>query len=239
MADFDNLLKGYGSDKGSNETSSNAGSNFYDQAEDAEYEQLKRWWTQELASPDLMPYDEECIDMHLDLLQGQEDIIDRLMEGERGAASHSITALEVSVYRMEIDRLRFLLADLARCRLAKIEKYALHIRGSPEQLDRLSDKEIDYLREYGKLVQRHFERTVLSHLPKAFRAIDTPEMIDSPDLDEYVFCRILETVEIETDDRDDDDEYERAGVHKSGSSLIVRYRTVKNLIEQGKVVLMY
>lgn len=241
MADFENLLRGLETSKRPNELGSNAGDDFEDQAEDAEYEQLKRWWTQELASPELMPYDEECIDMHLDLLHGQEDIIDRLLEGERGAVSHSITALEVSVYRMEIDRLRFLLADLARCRLTKIEKFALHIRDSRQQLDRLSDKEINYLEEYGKLVERHFERTVLRHLPGAFRAIDSPEMIDSPDLDEFVFCKILETVELETDDGEDDGEYEDGGaqVHESGSSLIVRYRIVKDLIEQGRVVLMY
>ena len=58
---------------------------------------------------------------------------------------------------------------------------------------------------------------------------------------EETFCKILETVELETDDGEDDGEYEDGGaqVHESGSSLIVRYRIVKDLIEQGRVVLMY
>lgn len=121
--------------------------------EDEEYEQLKNWWVQELASPgDLMPYNDDIMSMHLELLDGQEHIIEELLssgggsdnssgdDGDVDASSH--VALEVSVYRTEMDRLRFLLADLTRTRLAKIERFALYIRGSEEMLRRLSKAEV-------------------------------------------------------------------------------------------------
>lgn len=214
------------------------------QPEDAEYEQLKRWWTQELASPgDLMPYDADIIDMHVELLQGQEDIIESLLEdGQIDEETSLHVALEVSVYRMEMDRLRYLLADLARIRLAKIERFALHMRTSSDMIERMSDTERSYLQEYGRLMERHFQRTVLEHLPKSFRAFDKEEMIDRPDLDEYVFCHVLETVTIETGDEItyyDDEEEAGAHEHDAGASLIVRYRVIKEYIDEGKIVLLY
>ena len=226
----------------------NADQNFFQgddqQPEDAEYEQLKRWWTQELASPgDLMPYDKDIIEMHLELLQGQEDIIESLLEDGQVDEETSVhVALEVSVYRMEMDRLRYLLADLARIRLAKIERFALHMRTTAEMIERMSDDERSYLNEYGRLMERHFQRTVLQHLPKSFRAFDKEEMIDRPDLDEYVFCHVLETVTIETGNSTadyDDEEESSSHEHDAGTSLIVRYRVIKDYVDEGKVVLLY
>ena len=254
MADFANLLQNLESshrdnndDLDSDELNYFAGNDQEEAPEDAEFEQLKRWWTQELASPgDLMPYDSDIIDMHLELLQGQEDIIDRLLENsnvdEAGSAN---VALEVSLYRMEIDRLRYILADLTRTRIAKIERYALHMRTTPEEMNRASEGERQYLQIYGKLMERHLHRTVLQHLPRSFRGIDKEEMIDRPNLDEFVFCHVLEMVTIETGDDEDvmgdsyDGDEENLHEHAAGTSLIVRYRTIKDLVDEGKVVLLY
>ena len=64
---------------------------------------------------------------------------------------------------MESDRVRFLLADLTRTRLAKIENHALHNR---DLVDRMSAEEVEYFKTYGGLVERHFNRTVLNAMPK-------------------------------------------------------------------------
>jgi len=67
-----------------------------------------------------------------------------------------------------------------------------------------------------------------------------------PDFNEFVFCRVTETVEIDNDMRgnneegeDEEDEYER-GIqeHSAGSCLIARYGSVRELILQGKVLLL-
>mmetsp|Transcript_28675 Transcript_28675/g.42213 ORF Transcript_28675/g.42213 Transcript_28675/m.42213 type:complete len:295 (-) Transcript_28675:236-1120(-) len=205
---------------------------------DAEYEQLKMLWSSELACPELLPHDAETVALHVELLRGQEETIDDLSE------QSELSSLAASIYKMEADRVRFILSDLSRTRLAKVENHALHNR---ELADRMTDEEVHYLQQYGALLERHLQRTVLNHLPKdAWKKLDEPGMIDMPDFNEFVFCRVTETVEIDNDMRgnneegeDEEDEYER-GIqeHSAGSCLIARYGSVRELILQGKVLLL-
>merc|ERR1712238_538191 len=75
----------------------------------------------------------------------------------------------------DADRLRFLLTDLTRIRLQKIERYALHVR---EEGDRLSKDERTFLRQYGELFEKHMRQSVTDRLPKeAWKSLDEPEMI--------------------------------------------------------------
>ena len=47
------------------------------------------------------------------------------------------------------------------------------------------------------MYKSHLDQTVLDHIPKdAFSRLDDKEMMDKPDLDEYVFVKVKETCEI-------------------------------------------
>lgn len=109
--------------------------------------------------------------------------------------------------------------------------------------------QINYLKQYGGLIEHHFQRTVLNHLPKdAWKKLNEPGMIEEPDLDAYVFCRVLEAVEIDSalgdkkgDGADDDDEDEMGDTvqeHAAGSCLIARYATVREHVFDGKITLL-
>lgn len=75
-------------------------------------------------------------------------------------------------------------------------------------------------------------------------------MIDSPDLEQFVFCRVLETVQIDVtgapntlnddmaNDEDEDDFGDNVQEQQAGSYLIVMYRTVRDLVLEGKVELL-
>jgi hypothetical protein len=78
-------------------------------------------------------------------------------------------------------------------------------------------------------------------------------MIDTPDLEQFVFCRVVETVQIDVrgelgvlnedlvndDDNDDDDNYgENIQEHAAGSYLIVMYKQIRDLVLDGKVELL-
>jgi hypothetical protein len=76
-------------------------------------------------------------------------------------------------------------------------------------------------------------------------------MIDTPDLEQFVFCRVVETVQIDVrgelgvlnedlvNDDDDDDNYgENIQEHAAGSYLIVMYRQIRDLVLDGKVELL-
>jgi len=230
-------------------------------AEDEEYASLKTLWAQELLCPELMPRDDATLASQLELLRSQEDTIEDLQErvasggGSGDATDPLLASLAAGIYKMESDRVRFLLADLTRTRLAKIENHALHNR---ELVDRMSPEEVEYLKTYGGLVERHFNRTVLNAMPKeAWRKLNEPDMIDSPDLDAYVFCKVLETVEIDSsigdkkkkasraardeDDSDEDDEDEMGSSiqeHSAGSFLIARFAAIQKHVLEGRIVLL-
>ena len=119
------------------------------------FQRLKLAWKQELACPELLPYDHEVIDYFMELLATQEDVIDNVQQGgvlslsntntnsagivRNTEANQMLTSLSVNILKMEVDRIRFILADLSRTRIQKIEKYALHSR---TLLDRMSDEEV-------------------------------------------------------------------------------------------------
>lgn len=85
---------------------------------------------------------------------------------------------------------------------------------------------------------------MLDHLPKdAWKKLDEPEMIDSPDLDEFIFCQVLETVEIDNRDLQADQEDDEVGgdsiqEHQAGACLIARYSVIKDLVSEGKIELI-
>ena len=101
---------------------------------DPEYEQLKSLWAQEMACPELMPADAETVSLHVDLLEGQEETIEHLLQMSKASQSKSssseasgeLASLMAQITKMDLDRTRFMLVDLARTRMAKIENHALH-----------------------------------------------------------------------------------------------------------------
>ena len=104
-------------------------------------------------------------------------------------------------------------------------------------------KQISYLRRYGELVEKHHRRIVLNHLPKeAYKKLDEPEMIDSPNLEEFVFCRVLEPIQIDVsednDNGDGEDLVDRIQEHGAGAYLIVMYKSIRVLVLEGKVELL-
>jgi GINS complex subunit 4 len=101
--------------------------------------------------------------------------------------------------------------------------------------------QIDYLKQYGALLERHFHRTVLDHLPKTlWRVLDEPEMVDRPNLDQFVFCRTTEKVEIDNYDPLGDEEQDDMNIqeHAAGACLIARYSAIRNLVKVGKIDLL-
>ena len=221
---------------------------------DPDYEQLKSLWKNEIASPELMPSDNEIVSVHVDVLEGQEETVDDLFQRSKqqrqsrdGGATGELASLVAQITKMDLDRTRFMLVDLARTRMAKIENHALHNR---TLVDRMTEEEVSYLRQYGELLEKHYERTVLNHMPaKPWKKLDDPEMIDSPDLEQFVFCRALEPIEIDVssqpnalndgeDDADDDDYGNNLQAHPEGACLIVMYEKVKDLVVEGKVELL-
>ncbi len=114
---------------------------------DEDYETLKKLWIREINATELLQNDDELISTLIELLPIQEANIEEFTEqAQHRSNAHSnvdsnLASLASSMCRMDFDRMCFLLADLKRTRLGKIEKYALHNR---EIIERMSDQEVRY-----------------------------------------------------------------------------------------------
>jgi DNA replication complex GINS protein SLD5 C-terminus len=96
-------------------------------------------------------------------------------------------------------------------------------------------EQIEFLKGYGKLVENYLRRTVLDHVSKdALKNLDESEMIDTPDLEQYVFVNINEACEIDLGT----EEKPNIQQHDEGTTLITRYNVVRELFIQGKVDLI-
>ena len=123
-----------------------------------DYETLKALWTSELACPELLPHDAETVLQIVDDLSAQEEIINDLLQrskqpppllpqssttrgggGEGGGPTAELASLVAQITKMDSDRTRFMLVDLARTRMAKIENHAFHNR---TLVDRMTEEEV-------------------------------------------------------------------------------------------------
>mmetsp|Transcript_2120 Transcript_2120/g.3129 ORF Transcript_2120/g.3129 Transcript_2120/m.3129 type:complete len:283 (+) Transcript_2120:86-934(+) len=207
-------------------------------APDEDYTRLRSLWVREMLSPELMSYQDDTINMELELLLGQEETIEKYAQQQQqsGKDQHE-TALLADITKLDAARVKFIVQDLLTSRLNKIEEHALYNR---EVVDRMSDEEVKYLKSYGELLEKHFKRTVLDHLPKdAWKKLDDPGMIDSPDLNKFVFCRVLhERVEIDNTLEGEEKDDMNIQEHQQGACLIVRYGAIKSLLSEEKVELL-
>ena len=84
-------------------------------------------------------------------------------------------------------------------------------------------------------IEHHLRATVTDHFPQdVWKQLDAPDMIDEPDLDEFVFLKCLQNIMI------DDGTADKPNVqqHEIGTCLIVRYNRIRDLYLEGKVELM-
>jgi len=89
------------------------------------------------------------------------------------------------------------------------------------------------------------KRNVTDHLPKeVWKTLDEPEMIDHPDLDSFVFCKVVDREGVLLDKYKDfsdelgDDSDRIPELYIEGSCLFLRYSLVRDLLSEGKVILL-
>lgn len=93
------------------------------------------------------------------------------------------------------------------------------------------------------------KRNVTDHFPKdKWKALNEPDMIDHPDLNSFVFCKVVDSEGVQLDKYKDfpkvDEDSEDGNLdrtlefRKEGDCLFVRYAIVKDLIYEGKVILL-
>ncbi|XP_043222552.1 DNA replication complex GINS protein SLD5-like isoform X2 [Amphibalanus amphitrite] len=98
---------------------------------------LKQSWIDETRCPELLEYDGDVVDCMLDQIHQMEANLRRV----------SKTDFKISIHKMEVDRIRYMIASYLRCRLQKIELYHRYLLSNEEQRRRLSPAELKFATE--------------------------------------------------------------------------------------------
>ncbi|KAI0643234.1 GINS complex Sld5 component [Trametes meyenii] len=165
-----------------------------DIAEETPFQQLIRHWMNERHAPDILPGQEMLLGRLLDHIRKQSNDVELLRADPDSSEEEHF---RIMLVQTEVERVKFVIRSYIRTRLHKIEKYARYISATPEMHGKLSKAELDHARRYGRLVEYHFDQSVLQGLPEQQRSLEEetafmPPMIASPDLSRPVFAHALQ-----------------------------------------------
>ncbi|KAK8385875.1 hypothetical protein O3P69_010565 [Scylla paramamosain] len=194
-------------------------------------QRLEEAWIIERMSPTLERHQTDLVDCMLDQINQMTENLKRCKKQDFRAAVH----------KMEIDRIRYVLSSYLRVRLEKIERYAHHllekdasVKDQSETV--LSPEEASYAKEYVSSMESHFQKVVLQQMPEIIRGFDAVKECVRPNLESYIFLKVKEAtpgVLLEDDTGDGRDEEVDL---EEGSQYLMRYNTVKDLLQSGAVV---
>ncbi|KAI1297402.1 GINS complex subunit [Mortierella claussenii] len=107
---------------------------------------LTQAWINERAAPDILPYEQACVDGLIARMEDQTEAIDELDSGNDTSMILSI------LYQTELERVKFVLRSYLRTRLSKIEKFSESILADSASKARLSRAEIIYAQKLDEAV---------------------------------------------------------------------------------------
>ncbi|KAG0315095.1 GINS complex subunit [Linnemannia gamsii] len=190
---------------------------------------LTQAWIDERAAPDLLQYQEQCIQRLLAKIEEQTLVIEEL--DPRNDTSVILSIL----YQTELERVKFILRSYLRTRISKIERFCAFVLQDAATRKRLSRAELHYAE---KATRQHYQNSFLSSLPQSLQSQDADvfsrnlSMVSQPSLDEAVFCRIIDDIgDFQLDD------YETVELNP-GQIYIFRYRTVRTLLQHRRIQLI-
>ncbi|GAB1725161.1 hypothetical protein NU195Hw_g6881t1 [Hortaea werneckii] len=202
---------------------------------------LTRAWVNERTSPELLPYPAELVDRVMDRVKKQIETIEDMTATMDAKSNFTLVILQT-----ELERFKFLVRSFVRSRIAKIDKYPHHYRAlaleqqaEPTAQPVLSHVEQQYLQQHQSILAGHIHSAFLSSFPSQLQKLDDTaggiSMVDKPDEDGAVFCRVLRDAgEAEIHSEEGTSEVEL----KRGDVWILRWSAVRDAVVRGDVELI-
>jgi hypothetical protein len=135
--------------------------------------QLESWLRREKVSPEILMYQEALLNK----------IIERIESKQEQLISSATETLEIQfdnqIYQLDLDRMKYLVANYLRTRLLKIQNMAISIVYNG-QADMLSSKEYEFLTKFYLLKTNHFKKSFLLNIPEEFRKIEDEQHSKTP-----------------------------------------------------------
>ncbi|XP_041370292.1 DNA replication complex GINS protein SLD5-like [Gigantopelta aegis] len=196
-------------------------------------EKLEEAWLNEKFAPELLEAKTDLVECMLGQITAMEENIKQAKRGD----------FKVSIHRMEIDRIRYILSSYLRIRLKKIEKYTAHIferevERSDDENALLSPEEFAFTKEFNDSIESHFKNLALRHMPANLQTLTKAQKVIRPNLDSYVFVRVNEDAEGVLVEEETLDTGEEIVDLQKNDQHIMRYKPLAALISSGTVSLI-
>ena len=140
-----------------------------------------------------------------------------------------------SIQKVELERVKFIIASYLRQRLQKIEQYSVHTleTEAKSETSKLSAAELEYAKTFADGVQNHLHQLTLSHMPVNMQTMEQKKTVPRANMDKYVFVRVKEAQEnVMIDPEEEPFDLDANTQH------IVRYNPVGPFVESGAVCLI-
>ncbi|XP_075412741.1 DNA replication complex GINS protein SLD5 isoform X2 [Tenrec ecaudatus] len=184
-------------------------------------------------APELLESKSEIVECVIEQLDHMEENLKKANKGD----------LKVSIHRMEMERIRYVLSSYLRCRLGKIEKFFPHIlekekAHSDGEPSSLSPEEFAFAKEYMANTETYLKNVALRHMPPNVQKVDLLRSVPKPDLDSYVFLRVNQRQENILVEPETDEQRDYVVDLEEGSQHLIRYKTIAPLVASGAVQLI-
>ncbi|GAB5570289.1 DNA replication complex GINS protein SLD5 isoform X1 [Prionailurus iriomotensis] len=204
-------------------------------------ESLEQAWMNEKFAPELLESKSEIVECVMEQLDHMTSALPENWEENLRRAKKG--DLKVSIHRMEMERIRYVLSSYLRCRLMKIEKFFPHILEKEKtahegELSSLSPEELVFAKQYMANTETYLKNVALKHMPPNLQMVDLLRSVPKPDLDSYVFLRVKERQENILVEPETDEQRDYVIDLEEGSQHLIRYKTIAPLVASGAVQLI-
>ena len=205
--------------------------------------ELYRVWRNERGSLELQRNPEDLIKEILELIDFQSNKLTEFAES--GDANFAFLDC---LYQMDLERIKFVLKSLLRCRLGKIERgwTEFWATWTPSERaeylrTRITSFEREYLQSFANNIISCLNESVLDKLPGKTATLDDEEMtwtgprpVSSTKSDEHVICKVVKDLgEVVLDP------ITRATAALQANDIFVlQYSVIKNFLDSGEVELI-
>ncbi|RMX80562.1 hypothetical protein D0869_07461 [Hortaea werneckii] len=222
---------------------------------------LTRAWVNERTSPELLPYPAELVDRVMDRVKKQIETIEDMTATMDAKSNFTLVILQTELERFKFLVRSFVRSRIAKVHQTPLLLFSLHaLKKTPQKIDKyphhyralaleqqaeptvqpvLSHVEQQYLQQHQSILAGHIHSAFLSSFPSQLQKLDDTaggiSMVDKPDEDGAVFCRVLRDAgEAEIHSEEGTSEVEL----KRGDVWILRWSAVRDAVVRGDVELI-
>jgi GINS complex subunit 4 len=192
---------------------------------------LQEVWLNEKFSPELLQHQSDLVDCILDQIQQMEENLHKLKKND----------FRVVIHRMELDRIRYIVADYLRIRLTKIETYVIHVleQDADKSTENafLSPPEHKFAKECLAHMEEHFRLIALRHMPSNVQDFDKAKMAVIPNILSHVFLRAKQNITGVVIEGDSENREEEVDLDEN-SQHIMQYKPIADYLKKGAVQLI-